>query len=191
MRSHLRNATYFVAGGLLFALLVGGAAHAITDTVFKYSSVKTGYYGLSPLKFVPDDYQDAAGYADVFAGGFQFLQLANGNTSGCFATGVNLPQGAKVTSFSMWYSSDQVDGVGTSLVRAALTDGADDVIATLDSTNASQTRTQRTKAIPDSVIVTIDNGHFVYSTTVCLNSANQQSRYYAGRIGYTYSNAGD
>ncbi len=36
--STVRNAAFFVAGGFAAALFLGGAAYAITDTVFKYSS---------------------------------------------------------------------------------------------------------------------------------------------------------
>jgi hypothetical protein len=186
-----RNIAFFLAGGLIAASFIGGVAHAITSTVFSYSAVKTGYYGLSPLKFVPVGYQDAAGYADVSAGGFQSLQLANGNAQGCFNTGVDLPQGAKITSFAMWYSTDTVEGVGAVLLRAKFAYGTDDVIANIVSADTSQTRQHRAATVAASATATVDNGHYVYSALVCLNSAAQQSRYYAGRITYTYTSAGD
>ena len=34
---------FFALGGFVAALLVGGAAQAITDTAFRYSTPKTGY----------------------------------------------------------------------------------------------------------------------------------------------------
>ena len=186
-----RNAVAFATGGFVAALFLAGAAHAITDTIFKYSTPKTGSYGISPLGFVPGDNQAADGYAFVIAGGFQSLQLSNGHTNGCFDTGVNLPQGATITAFTMWYSTDTNDGVDTSLVRAKLSDGTDDVLATIESTNANQVRKSQTKTISNSAIATVNNNQYVYTVAVCLSSQNLLSRYFAGRITYTYATAGD
>jgi hypothetical protein len=193
MRNHFisRNAAAFAAGGFVAALFLAGAAHAITDTIFKYSTPKAGSYGLSPLGFIPGDNTIADGYAFVIAGGFQSLQLFNGHTFGCFETGVNLPQGATISGLTMWYSTDTNVGVGTSLVRAKLSDGTDDVLATINSINTNQLRKSQTTTVSNSAIATVNNNQYVYTVSVCLSSPNLLSRYFAGRISYTYTTAGD
>src|SRR3954447_6275749 len=79
-----RNAAFFAAGGFAAALFLAGAAHAITDTVFKYSTPKTGYLTLDPMAFAPDNSNDAGHY---------FVSWGNGMTTDlttCVNTGINL-----------------------------------------------------------------------------------------------------
>src|SRR5689334_18036604 len=76
-----------------------GTAQAITDSFFLYSSPRTGYFTISPAALSPD--ADGADYIIGFSGGAK-LQM---NSNRCFVTGVNLPQGAKITQMRVFYTT--------------------------------------------------------------------------------------
>jgi len=177
------NAAFFAAGGFVATLFLGGAAYAVTDTIFKYSTPKTGYYSLSPNAFGGDGFGN---YGDHIIGWPDYLGTSAG---GCFTTGVNLPQGAKLTALAAWTSSDAATGVRIHLHRVNLATGHSDEIVLLQSKDTTQTRTTNTFKIPASATATVDNQRFDYGVAVCLASAN--SRYLGGRITYSYDNAGD
>jgi len=181
-----KKVAFFAAGGSAAALLLAGAAHAITDNVFKYSTPRTGWYGLSPMGFVPDRFNSADGYAQAEP---LYLSLANGHTGGCFDTGVNLPHNAKITGFAVWYRSDTSPSVTAAVYRSKISDGTANQVAFLSSTDTSLTRKGMAVAVPDSATATVNNRDYVYSVLLCFNHAND--RYYAGRITYSYATAGD
>jgi len=180
-----RNAAFFVAGAVASAALLGGAAHAVTDTIFKYSTVKTGYFGLSPLAFSPSDFN----YANGFVVQFTSVGVRPGGmrTSACFNANVNLPQGATITDFVVSHQTDMPQGVQLFLTRHGF-DGTDAFVAQKDSGNTGGAR-RSLRASINSAMAVVDNSRYAYGAGVCVNSIN--SAFYVGRITYTYNNAGD
>jgi hypothetical protein len=76
-----RHAAVAVACSVLVALSFSGVAQAITDNVFRYSSTKTGFYGISSLDLAPLNNNTAPNYDNSAAGGlFKLVQ------NGCFGT---------------------------------------------------------------------------------------------------------
>src|SRR4051794_22419011 len=96
-----RNAAFFAVGGFAAALFLAGAAHAITDTVFNYSAVQTGYLGLPSAALLPQnsDTQYSSGDDGAYV-------RPSTNSDSCFKAVVNLPQGAKMTDFALWYATE-------------------------------------------------------------------------------------
>jgi hypothetical protein len=188
MRNHLtpRTIAIVAAGGFAAALIMAGTAHAITDTIFKYSAPKTGYYALDPIAFAPSQSSNTYVIGDVP----DALYDTNGLNS-CFGTGVNLPQGATMTVFAAWYSSDTTGNVNVWLGRNKLGDGTFDYVAKLASTDTTKTRRAMNMRIPASSVATVDNARYSYHVGVCFGTSGANSRFYGGRIAYTYTNAGD
>jgi hypothetical protein len=178
-----RNGVFLTIGGFLAALFLGGAAQAITDTAFKYSTPKTGFYGLSPMAFAPDSNASADAYNISWPDN-------SGNITGtghCFNAGVNLPQGSKISAMAVWYT-----GTGSLLValyRSKVADGSFDYVDSINANVASATRKVINQAIASAAFATVDNQAYVYSVGICLQSGNVQ--YDAGRITYSYTTAGD
>lgn len=181
-----KNAAFFAAGGFVAALFLAGAAHAITDTVFKYTTPKTGYYTLDPIAFAPSQPTDTYVIGDVPDAVYDTSGLSK-----CFGTGVNLPQGATMTAFAAWYSSDVNGNINVWLGRNKLADGTFDYIEKMASTNTTKTRRPMNTTIADSSLATVDNTRYSYHVGVCFATSGANSRFYGGRIAYTYTNAGD
>src|SRR3954467_7184372 len=95
----LRNITVATASGLLGALSLSSIAQAVTDTIFKYTNPKNGYYSIHPMAMAPDGTFTAGAYINSYNSG-----TVTG--SGCFGTGVNLPQGATMTGLTVWFRSN-------------------------------------------------------------------------------------
>jgi len=187
MRSHIsfRNAAFFAGGGLVAALFLNGVAHAITDSVFKYSTTKTGYFGLSPFAFAPSDFNYATRYIIQF--GTLGMRPANAATT-CLNAGVNLPQGATMTEINVLHESDIAAGVQLYLTRHRIGDGAHDFVVEKNSGNTAGARRLMRASIAAAMAV-VDNQRYVYGVAICFNSAS--AAYFAGRITYTYASAGD
>jgi hypothetical protein len=181
-----RNAAVAISGTFLVGLALSGTAKAITDSVFKYSTAKTGYYSLDPNAFAPQ-----SSTTTFFIGDVPDSLYDTSGASRCFATGVNLPDGAKITALSAWYSSDTQGNVSAWLGRNKLGNGSFEYVAQLTSTNTSKTRRKMNAAIPGSAIATVDNANYSYHTGVCFGSSGADSRFYGGRIAFSYTNAGD
>jgi hypothetical protein len=178
-----RSAAFFVTGGFVAAFFLSGAAYGLTGTVFQYSTPKTGYFGLSPMAFAPDSQASADAYNIAWPDGGNAIT----GTGHCFNTGVNLPQGARMSASAAWYT-----GTGNLIVilyRSKVADGTFDLVASINANVASATRKVISHSIANSAVAIVDNQQYVYSVGVCLQSGNVQ--YDAGRITYTYTNAGD
>ena len=163
----------------LFALSYGGIAHAITDTLFRYSTPKAGYLSLGPMSFAPADSSTTPNYTSQSG---DFLEADN---TGCFVAPVNLPQGAALTNFTAWVSGP-IAGVDVKFIRHNLATGAKVVIAELTMSNADFGRLMLNQSITPAL--TVNNQVFNYGVSVCVQAA---ARYYAGRVAYTYQDAGD
>ena len=73
-------------------------AGAITDTLFKYTTPKQGVLTLSTMAFSPESSTTASS---------PWYNAWFGNSlsgDGCFNTGINLPNGAKITQFRVIYT---------------------------------------------------------------------------------------
>ena len=81
-----------LAAGAIAGLFLSGAAQAITDTVFRYSAPKTGYYSIHPAAMAPQ--KSTLNYEINYSDGALYISTINS----CHQTGLNLPQGAKITS---------------------------------------------------------------------------------------------
>jgi hypothetical protein len=187
MKSTLRTFAAATAGGAVIALSLTGIAWAITSNVFQYSAPKPGWYGLSPRAFSPESHGTASSYFISTGAEGHFLAAPDGN--GCFFTGVNLPHGAKITALAAWYRADESQSVRLFLHRSRVADGTTTAIGTALSTDTSLDRSVVNLAIPDSEVATVNNKLYVYSAAVCF--FDPEARYYAGRITYSYTNAGD
>ena len=95
---------------VLVALLLSGAANAITDTVFRYSTPQTGYLALPANVFTPLD--DSTAYSVTNR---SQLRLDTDDFA-CFVTPVNLPQGADMTNLTVWYQNQSAT-LAVSLLR--------------------------------------------------------------------------
>ena len=106
MNNQTLRITAFAVAAFLAPLLAGGAATATTDTVFRYSSPKTGYLQIPAAAFVVTD--SDKGYDNT---GIVLNSADNIHT--CFTAPVNLPDRAKMTGLTVWYS--QVIGTSFSI----------------------------------------------------------------------------
>jgi hypothetical protein len=155
-------------------------ARAITDTIFHYSSPKTGFYSIHQLAMSPDNTESTTGYSNV---GDDRLTV---NVASCFNTGINFPQGATVTAAAIWYSnsSSSVDDVQALLWRKTLSDGSWDLIASKTFTDHLG---YKSGALPLSAALThVDTQHHMYGLVICLG---KNDGFWGARI--TYTNAGD
>jgi hypothetical protein len=180
----LRNAPFFVVVAIVSAVFLGGAAHAITDTVFRYSHVKTGHFSLSPLAFAPSDFNHANRYAIIY--GPPGMRPIGGQNA-CFNAGVNLPDGARMTNFAVSHTTDIANGVTVFLTRHTIRDGSVDLIIQEELGDTLGAR--RLTRLLINGMARVDNQRYAYGVGICLNSPN--TAYFGGRIAYTYSKAGD
>jgi hypothetical protein len=107
----------------------------------------------------------------------------------CFLTGLNLPQAATLKKLDVWYASDTGNNVSIRIYRSKDTDGTNDLLAQLKSTDTTQLRKLMSHTFTNVAQNVIDNQRYTYGVVVCLT--NGFDRYFAGRISYTYRNAGD
>ena len=177
-----RSAASFVAGGCLAALFLAGAAQAITDTNFKYSTPQTGFLNIPPTAWVSKVSDNAYGHAN------DVLRVST-NDENCFAAPVYLPEGAVMSEYAAWYSND--GGTLTlALFRRANSADFSEQIATkgLQGTSFGVTAVAKKSLSGDAAKV--DNQHYSYWMDYCAtNSANAWLMNV--RVTYTYIKAGD
>jgi len=181
MKSH---ATYprivaAAAAGVTAALLVSGVAQAITDNVFKYSTVRTGWYSIPTTAMVPTT--DVWAYSDS-----AFGSELSSSGGACFTTGVNLPQGATVTEIRAWYKSSTANDARTFFLRTNLATGATDSIVDQTDPDSSGTRQPVAYAVATNNVA--NNSRYSYGFGTCTNS---DSHFNGARVTYTYTTAGD
>lgn len=182
MKNFPRNAAVTAGAGILFALSFGGLARAITDTVFHYSTPQTGYYSISPMALVPNS--GSTGYSTTE----QSIFTSPTGTYGCFVTGVNLPDRARIAELRTWAATDTDLGIQAILFRVQLSDGTSDALVNMISHNTSSTRFAMAAAVAADKAVVV-NQRYNYAVEICLAGAN--TVLYSGRLTYTYTNAGD
>ena len=163
-------------------IAVIGAAQAITDNAFNYSSAKVGFFSINPVALTSDsslmDYSRDA------------TRLSReGGAGECFGGGVNLPQGAKMTNLVVWYQSSDI-GLDPEffLQRQRHSDGTLQTIAHIvghDDTGLRKTAS----VVVASTLAAVDNVNFSYAFRACLSAI--PNTFNAARIRYTYTSAGD
>jgi hypothetical protein len=111
--------SHHVVFGTLVAATTIGAAQAITDSNFIYSSPKTGFYSIDSAALTPEN------ELIVYNSGLHGISPATA-ASGCFVTGVNLPNRATITDLDVWFRSGASAGGQPifSLRRKKFSDGA-------------------------------------------------------------------
>jgi hypothetical protein len=180
-----RNAAFFLVGGFAAALFIAGTAHAITDTIFKYSAPKTGYLPVPAAAFGP---ANSSGQYN-FENEAEYARPATNNET-CFKAPVNLPQGATMSVFSLWYATDGGTGI-VRLFRAGDTGGLDQLFSKPIPDNGDlNSRAVITTKTFGGAMATIDNRAYSYWLFTCLTNG-MDSIILSARITYTYSTAGD
>ena len=141
-------------------IAVIGAAQAITDTAFNYSSPQVGYFSINPVALNSD--------SSLMDWEKDSTRLSReGGSAKCFGAGVNLPQGAEVTNVMVWYHSDEIaDNPQFFLQRHRHSDGALQNIAVLIGTDHSSPRASVGVAVDPGDRATIDNARYRYAFRV-------------------------
>ena len=169
------------AAGVVATLVLSGTAIAITDTSFTYSSVKTGYLTISPMDLAPGTDEVATGDYDVTGS-----RLAHRGLGGCYNTGVNLPQNARITTVQTYYRSN-TNSSSFALVRNYLATDTLEWLAWAALPDTDMSRTSVTSTV-SSAARTVWNNVYSYGFEVCLAAPDS---FGGARITYTYTSAGD
>jgi hypothetical protein len=169
----------------MLALSCGGIAHAITDTIFQYKTPKTGYFSISPMAFAPEQ----AGYVNAFIIDAPASVSPTPEHGICMVAGLNLPDGAQIRSFAAWVSSDLDRGVAFLVFRSNPATGDFTALTQMESDDVTQKRVAMTLPASEGPVLKVNNKHFNYGAMICLQTGN--SKFYGGRITYTYTDAGD
>jgi hypothetical protein len=183
MKNFSRNATVAAGVGVLFVLSFGGLARAITDTVFRYATPQTGHYSISPMALAPT----AGGNTD-YSITEHAIAPSPANTFGCFVTGLNLPERARITELRIWAATDTNTGVQAILFRSELANFPAEALVNMISHDTSAVRFAMAAAVPADKAVVL-NQRYSYAVEICMGGNSTQ--FNAGRITYIYANAGD
>ena len=178
-----RNMTIAIVAGTAVALTLAGLARAVTDTEFLYATAQARYYSISPMSLRPTSGSTGYSVSD------HLISTSPPGTYGCFATGLNLPDHAKITELRVWSATPTNMGVQAILFRSALADFASDALANMTSHNTSGARFAMATALPADKTTVVSNGRYNYGFQVCLSGNGTQ--FFSGRIIYTYTSAGD
>jgi len=106
----------------------------------------------------------------------------------CFSTGVNLPQGSRITQFAVWYSSEANDNPTVHLQRTNLANGTSTALLASQSI-VGDSGFHELAVIPiagGSSLVS--NIGFAYGLGFCPGT---NGSFRGARIAYTYTSAGD
>jgi hypothetical protein len=171
----------FSVGALLGALSFSSSAQAVTDTAFRYTAEKTGTFSIHHMAMIPADKDSANNYTVTWGSGLKAM------AGSCFNTAVNLPNGAKISTVQVFFSSGADANVETYLFRHQLNDGTGDSIAQKIFFDDSGVRKAGLVSIKATTEV-VNNLQYAYGFGICLGNADT---FYGARIQYKYMNAGD
>jgi hypothetical protein len=174
------NSATEISAAAAAVLLIGGSAYAVTSNVFKYSASKIGYFGIDPMALAPDGADSAKVYSIEFTGA---LSATGGS---CFATGVHLPNRARMTALQVWYSSGASHNPLVHLRRHGFDRSGDAIFQRTIVDNTSVRKSVNIR-ITDAALATIDNAHYTYGFGICLDNGDN---FFSARIAYTYEDAG-
>jgi len=152
-------------------------AAAITDTKFTYSTEQTGFLTISPMDVAPDGNNSAANPWFVSWTGMSLTG------DGCFETGVNLPQGARITEIRLWYRKK----IFFHFLSTKLVDGATTTIASRTVQGDGTTERRSFGAAPEAETI-VDNRSRMYGLGICVAPGET---FHGARIIYKYTSAGD
>jgi hypothetical protein len=174
--------TLIVAAGSLAAIVsIAAIAQAATDTIYKYTTPKPGVWHVSASAMTPEASNVA--YQIALANGA--LKVTAGE--GCFVEAVHLPNGATITSVAGTWDSDGTGSSGFALFRYA---GSNSVPQHIVNEPVFLTNGRKViRATASAAIAQVNNNQFSYVFIACLRST--ADKFYAGKIAYTYTNAGD
>jgi hypothetical protein len=179
IRSTLRNICIVFSGALLLGLFLNGTAKAITDTIFKYTKPKAGFLAIPVAAFSPNS------LTNNYLRGTDTITPSTNNLT-CFSAPVNLPNGVRMTVWSVMQKSGAGEftaGISNSGYGAGAIGGLIDNEPSFPSTGGIF------KLFNFPISEVIDNQHHNYTVFACMTSS---SAGLAGmRITYTYTNAGD
>ncbi len=179
------NGVYFIAGGFLAALFLAGAAYAITETAFTYSTPRNGYFTIDRMAMTPTN-DNAADSFSIQTGTGEGLTPGTTHPH-CFNAAVNLPHGATIVRMQVWFSSASESNPDFSILRQRLTDGQTDVVATVATLEDGAVR-KLASANANASFAAVSNAQYSYGFAACIG---QLDAFYAARILYTYTSAGD
>jgi hypothetical protein len=189
-RADMRNrltfprSTVAIAGGLLAVLAVVGTAQAITETAFKYSAPKNGFFTIDHTAMKP--LAPGSNYISSFDTSLRLL--ADGGP--CFAAGVHLPNGAKITGVAVTYRSGVGEDPGGLLFSRKFSDGTATAIAAKEIVDDSDVRkVAHLGMLATPSQATVNNAQYSYTFGFCLETTD--NFFDMARIAYTYQNAGD
>lgn len=177
---HLPALATTLAAGAVAGVLMSGTAHAVTDTVFRYATPKTGALTLLAAAFTP------AQHTSTWSNVGWSLSGAGGST--CFYAAVNLPQGAKITNLAVWYAKNDSSGSYLFLTREQLSTGNTALVGSVLATDSGNVRGGKQAAITNAAVNTVNNLAYGYYLEKCVSSTEV---FYGSRITYTYQTAGD
>jgi hypothetical protein len=173
-----------VSGALAAGALLSPAAQAITDTVFRYSTPKTGSFMVPAAAL--SRAADGVAYSN---NGFSVTTSHSAQV--CFQAPVNVPHGAELTSLTAWYGRADANAVVFVLLRRMQVTGVSyvdvDQIANTAETQAP-VNDGFSAVRYDITDPTVNNRAYAYYIVVCL--ANNGA-FNAARVDYTYTTAGD
>ena len=178
-----RHSATIAAGSLVAIVSATAVAQAATDTIYKYSTPKIGNFSINPFAMSPTE--DGVDYSTQFiAGGF--IRLSSG--TGCFSTGVNLPNGATMTRLTTFWTSGAGPKPGYTILRHTLSDGATVIVATGNVNDDTGTRKPFSANI-DATAALVNNNQHSYTFVICMGGLNDA--FHGARVSYTYTSAGD
>ncbi len=157
------------------ALVIAGAAYALTSKSFTYSKAKTGYVIVSHMAFTPGN--DTRIYTTEPDTGLT-------TTGGCFNAGVTLPAGAKVKSVQFFYKSVTGAVLGR-LWRTLLSNGSASSIATVQPTDTSGGYRSSIGAVAAAKQAV--SSAYSYGILACEGPGDT---FYGAKVKYTYTSAG-
>lgn len=165
--------------GIVIGVALIGAAHAVVDSTYRYSTPQTGYLMVPAPAFVPES--DTVAFSNGAA-----LHAA---TNSCFYAPVSLPQGAKIAQLTVWYTKSGRDLAEAQLQSLSpLTPATLTPIAVVLLTNTGGAMRQASFDTFGTLVQTVNNAHFIYRIILCLSG---QESFVGARIRYTYTSAGD
>jgi hypothetical protein len=176
-----QNGALFAAGGFAAALFVAGAAHAITDTVFRYSPAKTGYISIPPATFVP--------ISNAYRYDKTSLIVGSSNTSkACFSAPVILPTGVVMELLDIWYQKFNDPTFQLQLLRNAFNTSSNESLVAVEPADTAGKPKAASFGITSATSTTVDNQRNNYQLIVCMTGTLNWIA--AARIKFSYNSAG-
>jgi hypothetical protein len=165
--------------GVLIGLVLSGAANAIVETTFRYSTPQTGYLMIPAAAFAPQSNVDAYSNNGI---------LLDVTGAPCFAAPLNLPQSARITQLATWYQKNDAGSASAQIVRVTPSAPSAQNIATLVLPASAGAIHVAAIGVTDPSLQTVNNARYGYFVLQCLTD---QEQLVSARIKYTYTRAGD